>query len=155
MPNLAMYPLESRIGHFKLVLAAVCRTKSKIIHHHHLFPNRKGRWDTTDDFTTSFLHFSRFSTALWDLPNSRPVHSLMLSSHLFLCLICFLSLFTVPCKKVLATPDERETWPFHCCLHLFTMVRRFSCGPTAYWMLARTSSLVVTWSLHEMRGSLR
>ena len=39
---------------------------------------------TTDDFATSSLHFSLFSTALWDLPNSRPVHSLMLSSNLFL-----------------------------------------------------------------------
>ena len=26
-------------------------------HHHHLFLNREGRWGTTDDFTTSFLHF--------------------------------------------------------------------------------------------------
>ena len=34
----------------------------------------------------SFLHFSLFSTALWDLMNPRPVHSLMLSSHLFFCL---------------------------------------------------------------------
>ena len=71
--------------------------------------NREGRWGTTDDFVTSFLHFSLFSTALWDLPNSRPVHSLMLSSHLFLCLPCFLPPFTVPCKMVLARPDERET----------------------------------------------
>ena len=39
---------------------------------------------TTDDFTTSLLHFPLFSTALRDLANSRPVHSLMLSSHLFL-----------------------------------------------------------------------
>ena len=31
-------------------------------------------------------HFPLFSTVLWDLANSRPVHSLMLSSHLFLCL---------------------------------------------------------------------
>ena len=45
--------------------------------------NREGRWGTTDDFTTNFLHFPLFSTALWDLPNSRPVHTLMLSSHLF------------------------------------------------------------------------
>ena len=43
--------------------------------------NREDCWGTTDNFTTSFLHFSLFSTALWDLPNSRPVHSLMLSSH--------------------------------------------------------------------------
>ena len=55
-------------------------------HHHHQSLNRQGRWGTTDDFATSFLHFSLFSTALWDLPNSRPVHSLMLSSNLFLCL---------------------------------------------------------------------
>ena len=42
--------------------------------HHHLSLNHKGRWGTKDDLTTSFLHFSLFSTALWDLPNSRPVH---------------------------------------------------------------------------------
>ena len=50
----------------------------------HLSLNREGRWGTTDDFATSFLNFSLFSTALWELPNSRPVHSLKLSSHLFL-----------------------------------------------------------------------
>ena len=57
-------------------------------HHHHQSLNREGRWGTTGDFATSFLHFSLFSTALWDLPNTRPVHSLM-SSHLFLCLFFF------------------------------------------------------------------
>ena len=75
----------------------------------HLSLNRGGRWGTTYDFTTSFLHFSLFSTALWDLANSRPVHSLMLSSHLFFCLPCLLPPFTVPCKMVLARPDKRET----------------------------------------------
>ena len=50
----------------------------------HLSLNRGGQWGTTDDFKTSFLCFFLFSTALWDLANSRPVHSLMLSSHLFL-----------------------------------------------------------------------
>ena len=33
-----------------------------------------------------FFIFPLFPTDLWDLPNSRPAHSLMLSSHLFLCL---------------------------------------------------------------------
>ena len=74
----------------------------------HLSLNRKGRWGTTDDFATSFLHFSLFSTALCDLVNSKTVHSLMLSSHIFLCLPCLLLSFTVPCKMVLARPDERE-----------------------------------------------
>ena len=118
-------------------------------HHHHLSLNRDGRWCTTDDFITSFLHSFLSSTALWDLANSRPVHSLMLSSHLFPCLPCLLCPFTVPCKMVLARPDERETWPYHCSLHLFTIIRRSSCGPIVCWILARTSSLV-TWSLYEM-----
>ena len=78
-------------------------------HHYHLPLNREGRWGTTDDFATSFFHFFLFSTALWDLPNSRLVHSLILSSHLVLCLPCLLPPFTVPCKMVLARPDERET----------------------------------------------
>ena len=123
-------------------------------HHHHLSLNREGPWGTTDDFATSFLHFFLFSTALWDLPNSGPVHSLMLSSHLFLCPPCLLPPFTVPRKMVLARPDEQETWPYHCSLRLFTIVRRSSCDPTACWILARTSSLV-TWSLYEMCSILR
>ena len=122
-------------------------------HHHHQSLNREGRWVTTDDFATSFLHFSLFSTALWELPNSRPVHSLMLSSHLFLSPPCLLPPFTVPCKMVLARPDERETWPYHCSVRLFTIVRR-SCGQIACWILARTSSLV-TWSLYETCSILR
>ena len=58
------------------------------------------------------------------------------------------STFTVPCKIVLARPDERETCPYNCNLHLFTMVRS-SCGPTACWILAQISSLV-TMSLYEI-----
>ena len=111
-------------------------------HHHHLSLNCEGRWGTTVDFTTSFLHFSMFSTALWDLLNSRPVHSLMLSSHLFLCLPYLLPPFTVPSKMILTRPDEQETWSYHCSLRPFTMVRRSSCGLIAFWILARTSSLV-------------
>ena len=109
---------------------------------------------TSDDFATSFLHFSLFSTVLWDLAYSRPVHSLMLSSHLFLYLPCLLPPFTVPCMMVLARPDEWETCTYHCSLHLFTMVRRSSCSLIARWILARTSSLV-TWSLHEMHSILQ
>ena len=74
----------------------------------HLTLSRDGRLGTTDDFATSFIHFSLLSTALWDLTNSRPVQSLM-SSHLFFCLPCPLPTFTVLCKMVLAKPDKRET----------------------------------------------
>ena len=51
---------------------------------------------TTDNFTTGFLHFFLFSTALLDFVNSRPVHFLMLSSH-FSCLVVF-PLFNLPSK---------------------------------------------------------
>ena len=104
--------------------------------HHHLSHNREGLWGTTDDFTTSFLHFYLFSTALLDLANSRPVHSLMLSAHLYFCLPCLLPPFTVSCKMVLFRPDERETCPHHCSFRLFMMVRRSSFGPIACWILA-------------------
>ena len=50
--------------------------------HLNLSFNPWGRWGTADDFTSSSLHFSLFSAALWDLANSRLVHSLMSSSHL-------------------------------------------------------------------------
>ena len=52
-------------------------------HHHYQSINRKGRWGTTDDFTVSFLHFSLFSTAFWDLPNFRPVHESCLYMNWF------------------------------------------------------------------------
>ena len=93
-------------------------------HHHQQSLNCEGRWGTTDDFATSFHQFSLFPTALWDLPNSRPVHSLMLSSHLFLCPPCLLPPFTVPCKMALARPDERETWPYHCSFCLWSSAVR-------------------------------
>ena len=127
-----------------------------IFHHrrHHLSLNREGRWSTTDDFATSLFHFSQFSSAIWDLANSRPVHSLMLSSILFFCLPYVLPPFTVPCKMDLARPDERETCPYYCSLRLFTIVRRSLCDPIACWILARTSSSV-TWSLYEMCSILR
>ena len=54
----------------------------------------------------------------------------------------------------LARPNEWETWPYHCSLCLFTMVRRCSCGPIACWILAWTSSLV-TWSLYKMGNILQ
>ena len=50
-----------------------------------------------------------FSTAFWDLANSKPVHSPMLSSRLFFCLPCLLPLFTVPCKMVSARPDKPDS----------------------------------------------
>ena len=60
--------------------------------HLHLSLNRGDRWGTTDDFTTSFLLFSLFSTTLWDLANSRPVHSPLLSSRLFSVYLVFFPL---------------------------------------------------------------
>ena len=111
------------------------------------------RWGTTVDFTTSFLHSSRFSAFCSMMFHSRPVHSLMLSSHRFLCLP-LLPPWTVPCRIVLASPDDRLTCPYHFSLRLFTAVRRSSYGPMAFLILPFTSWLVM-WSLHEIPRSLR
>ena len=44
-------------------------TKCHYYHHHHLFLNHRGGWGTTNDFTTSFLYFTLFSTAMrWWTP---------------------------------------------------------------------------------------
>ena len=59
----------------------------------------EGRRGTTDEFATIPFHLDLFSAALVELAKSIPVHSLILSSHLFFCLPLFLFPFTVPCRK--------------------------------------------------------
>ena len=143
--------------HFLLLCTETFRVTNLLPYqyfHLHLSLNCQGLWGNTDDFTKNFLHFFLSSTAIWDLVNSRPVHSLMLSSHLFFCLPYLLPPFTVPCKMVLARPDKWETCPYHFSLHVFIVVRRSSCGPIARWILAWTPSLL-TWSLYEMHSILR
>ena len=78
------------------------------------------RWGTTEDFTTNLLHSSRFSAFRSMMFHSRPVQSLMLSSHRFLCLPLRLHPCTVTCSTVLASPDDRVTCAYHLSLSLFT-----------------------------------
>ena len=84
------------------VMVKVCMFLCKFLYLH-LSLNRQDRWDIADAFTTSFLHFSLLSSVHWDLANSKPVHFLMLSSHLFFRLPCLLA----PLKHRLA----RWFWP--------------------------------------------
>ena len=93
------------------------------------------RWGTTVDFTTSFLHFLRFSAFRSSILHSKPVHSLMLSSHHFLCLPLCLPPSTVLCRIVLASPDHYVTCPYHFSLRLFTEIRRSSYGPMVFPIL--------------------
>ena len=114
----------------------------------------EGRRGTTDEFATTPFHLDLFSAALVELAKSIPVHSLILSSHLFFCLPLFLFPFTVPCRIVFAKPEDLETWPNHLSFHFLTRVRSSSYSPMAARIFLRTSSLV-TWSLYEMFNSLR
>ena len=97
-----------------------------------------GRRGTTDDVATIPGHLSLSSAALRESPNPIPVHSLMLSSHLFFCLPLLLAPFIVPCRIVFAMPEDLEMWPYHLSFRFFTMVRRSSCTPIAFWILLRT-----------------
>ena len=67
--------------------------------------NLGGRRGTTDDVATIPFHPSLSYAALRESPNPIPVHSLMLSSHLFFCLPLLLAPFTVPCR--LSSPCQR------------------------------------------------
>ena len=71
----------------------------------------------------------------------------MLSSLHFLCLPLRFRPWTVPCRTVLASPDDRVTYPYHFSLRLFTEVRRSSYGSMAFPIQAFTSWLVM-WSLY-------
>ena len=104
------------------------------------------RWDTTVDFTTSFLHSSRFSAFHSIILHSRPVHSLMLSSHRFLRLSLRLRPWTDSSRIVLVSPDDRVTCPYHFSSRLFIEVWRSLYDPVAFPILPFTSSLVM-WSL--------
>ena len=76
-------PLQVRTG----FLLCGIRGHSHLISSHLIYPRSLAdRWGTTVDFTTSFLHSSRFSAFCSMMLHSRPVQSLMLSSHRFLCL---------------------------------------------------------------------
>ena len=108
--------------------------------------NLGGRRGTTDDIATIPFHDSLSSAALKESPNSISVHSFMLSYHLFFCLPLLLAPFTVPYRIVFAMPEDLEMWPYHLSFHFFTIVRRSSCTPIAFWILLQTSSFV-TWSL--------
>ena len=74
------------------------------------------RRGTTDDVATIPFHLSLSSTALRESPNPIPVHSLMLTFHLFFSLPLLLAPFTVLCRIVFAMPEGHEMWPYH--LHL-------------------------------------
>ena len=128
----------------------MCNVRTYVTHESHLISSQSlnlgGRQGTTDDVATIPFHPSLSSAALRKSPNSIPVHYLMLSSHLFFCRPLLLATFTVPCRIVLAMPEDLEMWPYHLSFRFFTMVRRSSCTLIAFWILLRTSSFV-TWSL--------
>ena len=79
----------------------------------------------------------------------RFVHSVMLFSHLFLCLPLLLPPGTVPCRMVLARPDDRVTWSYHISLRFLTIVMSSVDGPISLWICRLTSSFDVR-SLYVM-----
>ena len=108
----------------------------------------EGSRGTTDDFTTSFLHFFppviHCPLGLGELQTC-PFPDVVFPPFL----LSVLSSSPFHFQMVFARHDERGTSPYHFSLGLFTMVRRSSCGSIARWILARTSSfgnMVFVWS---------
>ena len=106
------------------------------------------RWGTTVEFTTSFLYSLWFSAFHSSIFKASPLFDVVFPSFPLR-----LSPWTVPCRIVLASPDDRVTCLYHFSLRLFTEVRRSSYDPMAFPILAFTSSLVI-WSLYEILRNL-
>ena len=117
------------------------------------YPVVSDRWGATDVATLS-PQFILLSASLTAWQNFNPVHSAMLFSRRFFCRPLLLPPCTVPCKIVLASPDDLDTCPNHFNLRFFTVVKISSQGPMACLILTLTASLVM-WSLYEMPSSFR
>ena len=74
------------------------------------YPVANDRWGATDVATLS-LHFILFSASLTAWQNFNTVHSAMLFSQRFFCRPLLLPPCTVPCKIVLASPDDLDKCP--------------------------------------------
>ena len=95
---------------------------------------------------------SRLSAFLMTAPSVMPVHSEMLSSHIFFCLPLLVHPCT--CRIVLASPVDLVTCPYHFSLRRFSVVKRSSWGPVACRVLFPNSSLEM-WSLLLYEIALR
>ena len=71
------------------------------------------------------------AAALVELAKSIPVHCLILSFHLFFCLLLFLFPFTVPCRIVSAKPEDVQIWRNYLSFRDLTRVRNLSYSPMA------------------------
>ena len=124
--------IKSKIGKVKKLKSYVTEEAKSVVASSHLISSQSlnlgGCWGTTDDVATIPFHPSLSSAGL----RESPLHSLMLSSHLFFCLPLLLVPFTVPCRIVFAMPEDLEMWPYHLSLRFFTMVRRSSCTPVEF-----------------------
>ena len=70
-----------------------------------------------------------FTAALVEPGQSIPVHSLILTSHLFFCLPLLLFPSTVPCRIVFAKPEDLETWSNHLRVYFLIVVKSSSYSP--------------------------
>ena len=73
-------------------------------------------------------------------PIFKPVHSDILSSHLFFCLPFILPPCTVPCTIIFASPVDLVICPYHLNLRFLTVVIRSSYGQITCLILFFTSS---------------
>ena len=106
------------------------------------YPVDNDHWGATDVATLS-LHLILFSASLTASQHFNPVHSALLFSQLFSCRPLLLPPCPVPCKIVLASPDDFDTCPNHFNLRYFTVVKISSWGQMACLILSLTASLVM------------
>ena len=107
----------------------------------HLSLNLNDRWGIKDDRATTLLHYSLLSTFEGrDFLKFKQVYSGMLSSHLFFCKPFLLSLCTVPCSIIFASPGDLVMSPYHLNLCL-VIVTRLDMKTTMLLQKAKTPKL--------------
>ena len=85
---------------------------------------------TKGKLATIAFHLVLFLAALVELTKSIPVHSLLLSSHLFFYLPLLLFPFTVLRRIVFPKPEDLEVWPNLLSFRFLTRVRSSSYSTT-------------------------
>ena len=139
--NLANYDFLTSTKTSLLVFGLICPAL-----HWSLSPVRNRGWGrgcVMADFFISSLHPCRKVSHSLCLCEVFPVHSTMLTVHLFSGLPLLRLPPTVSCSITLVSPSDIVTCSYHFSCRRFTVARIISYGPICFRMVSRTCSLVI------------
>ena len=143
LPRIARKPLCKSSQLLNVFLSASHTRQFSITHSLNLSSRSlNDRWGIKDDRSTTSLHFSLSTAFRRASPNPNPVHSDILSSHLFFCLLFLLPPCNMPCRIIYANPVDLVMCPYYLNLRFYTVVIRSTYGLMACVIVFLASSFV-------------